>query len=104
MSLLNDYKEKVMGLDFKTSVDLIRLLGEEELYDVLIFFFLSGRDLSNYRLDKYHSLSYVILAVCDTINLNGIREYYAKYLSLDGIENTLEMINIDLRNKRLARG
>ena len=100
MNLKNIYESRIKGLKTDTVRDLeiIGLTSERELYFVLVYFWLTNKDLSEYNLLSSLVVRLCIENLCDSSEKSSIGDYYEKYIdvkeSSQQVDKILREINM----------
>ena len=115
LNLFKAYEEKrLIGLKYDTVEDLEKLCLSDyrDLFFVLIYFYMTKRDLSSYNLRYNTLLLYPISLLCSFSGMNGIAKYYSKYVNIgemsEQLDNMLSEFKVaddeELRNEFIKRG
>lgn len=100
LNLFKAYEEKrLVGLKFDTIEDLEKLCLTDyrNLFFVLIYFYMTKRDLSSYNLRYNTVLLYPISLLCSFSGMNGITEYYSKYVNVGEMSEQIDSMLAEFR-------
>lgn len=103
-NLLKLYEARVKDVDFSTVEALEELLRKDEktFYFVLMFFYLTKKDLG-VKLRNSAILSNCVTLFCSSIQDERISAYYSQYLDLAEIPDQFRKIYRELKTKEQSK-